>query len=165
LPGREFDHIDFIVCQWRHERPELETSALALLGRLFRAAHLADLALAKGMAAHGLQPGWFNLLAALRRAGPPYELRPTDLMEATMVSSGGITKRLDRLVEAGFVERRLDPDDRRSSLVRLTRQGRAVFDRALETHLASEERLLRTLDRSARRTLDELLHRLLVELE
>lgn len=162
---RETDHIDRIVEQWRSERPDLDTSPLALLGRLLRAAHLADLALAEGVAGFGLQPGWFDLLAALRRSGRPYELNPTSLTEATMLSSGGITKRLDRLVEAGFVERRPDPDDRRGTLVRLTPEGRAVVDRALEAHVANEERLLRTLGASDRLALDGLLRRLLAGLD
>jgi DNA-binding MarR family transcriptional regulator len=165
LPERDPDHLDRIVAQWRRERPDLDVSALALLGRLFRAAHLADLALAEGTARHGLRPGWFDLLAALRRAGPPFELRPGELMEATMLSSGGITKRLDRLSEAGLVERRPDPDDRRSALVRLTQKGRAVVDRVLEAHVANEERLLRPLSPADRRALDTLLRRLLVSLD
>jgi DNA-binding MarR family transcriptional regulator len=102
---------------------------------------------------------------ALRRAGPPYELNPTDLMEATMLSSGGMTKRLDRLVEAGLVERRPDPDDRRGTLVRLTRKGRAGIDRALEAHVANEELLLEPLSAADRRSLDHLLRRLLSGLE
>ena len=165
MPGREFDHIDRLVAQWRRERPDLDVSALELLGRLFRTAYLADLALAEGAADHGLKPGWFDLLAALRRAGAPFELRPTDLMEATMLSSGGITKRLDRLAEAGLVERRPHPDDRRSAAVRLTRTGRALVDRALESHIANEERLLEPLGPADRRTLDDLLRRLLAALD
>jgi DNA-binding MarR family transcriptional regulator len=162
---RQPDHIDRIVVQWQRERPDLDVSALALLGRLLRAAHLADLSLAEGAARHGLRPGWFDLLAALRRAGRPYELRPTDLMEATMLSSGGTTKRLDRLADAGLVERRPDPDDRRGALVRLTAKGRAVIDRALAAHVAHEERLLEPLSRADRRALDGLLRRLLAGLE
>jgi DNA-binding MarR family transcriptional regulator len=167
LPERKFepDHIDRIVAQWHRERPDVETAPLALLGRLFRATHLADDELAKGLARYGLQPGWFDLLAALRRAGPPYELNPTDLMEATMLSSGGMTKRLDRLVEAGLVERRPNPDDRRGTLVRLSRKGRATIDRALETHIANEKRLLAPLGAADRRSLDRLLRRLLEGLE
>lgn len=161
MPRREIDHIDLIVAQWSRERPELDVFPLALFGRLLRAAELADRALAVGLARHGLQPGWFDLLAALRRAGPPYELNPTDLMEATLLSSGGITKRLDRLVEAGLVERRPDPDDRRGTLAGLTRKGRTAVDRALEAHLANERRLLRTLGAAEQRALDRLLRRLL----
>lgn len=161
----ETDHIDQIVDQWRRERPELDVSPLALFGRLLRAAHLADRELARGLEGHGLQSGWFDVLAALRRAGRPYALNPTDLMAATMLSSGGITKRLDRLAEAGLIERRPDPADRRGTLVRLTRKGRSVIDRALEAHLANEERLLLALAPGDQRRLDRLLRRLLGGLE
>lgn len=165
MPERGPDHIDRIEAAWQRERPDLDVSALALLGRLFRAAHLADLALAEGISRHGLRPGWFDLLAALRRAGRPYELTPTDLMAATMLSSGGVTKRLDRLVEAGLVERRPDPDDRRGTRVRLTPKGRTVIDRAVETHVANEEDLLWPLSAADRKALDPLLRRLLAGLE
>ena len=101
--------MDRIVAQWRRERPDLNTAPLGLFGRLFRAAQLTDTALGEMLVEHGLQTGWFDLLAALRRAGAPYELNPTQLMRATMLSSGGMTKRLDRMVEAGLVERRPDP--------------------------------------------------------
>lgn len=159
------DHIDGILAQWHRERPELDTEAMGTLGRLFRAAHLADAALARPLAEHGLQPGWFDMLAALRRAGPPYELSPTELMRATMLSSGGMTKRLDRLAAAGLVQRRPDPADRRGVLVRLTHHGRSVIDTAVETHLAGEERLLRSLGPGGRRSLDRLLRSFLAGLE
>jgi DNA-binding MarR family transcriptional regulator len=159
------DHLDRILAQWRRERPDLDVTALGVLGRLFRAAHLADAALAEMLAAHELQPGWFDLLAALRRAGAPYELNPTALMETTMLSSGGITKRLDRLVEAGLVERRPDPGDRRGTLVRLTRKGKGVIDKAVAAHVQNEELLLRSLAPRERRALDALLRSLLSGLE
>jgi DNA-binding MarR family transcriptional regulator len=158
------DRIDEIVAQWRRERPDLDVTALGELGRLFRASELAEAALTEGLADH-LQPGWFDLLAALRRAGPPYELNPTDLMGATMLSSGGMTKRLDRLAEAGLVERRPDPNDRRGTLVRLTRRGKTAIDKAVETHVANEEVLLRSLSAADRRALDKVLRRLLDALE
>ena len=159
------DHIDRIVEQWRTERPDLDTTPMAVLGRLFRAEHLSDPVLSDALAAHGLQPGWFDLLAALRRAGSPYELNPTELTRATMLSSGGTTKRLDRLEEAGLVERRPDPSDRRGTLVRLTRRGKRVIDRAVESHLQNEARLLRSFTPAELRTLDCLLRKLLQELE
>jgi DNA-binding MarR family transcriptional regulator len=159
------DHIDRILAQWRRERPDLNVSAMGLLGRLLRAAQLADATLSEGLAEHDLQTGWFDLLAALRRAGPPYELNPTQLMDATMLSSGGITKRLDRLADAGLVERKPDPADRRGTLVRLTRRGKATIDKAVETHAANEERLLKPLTAADRRTLDDLLRTLLAALE
>jgi DNA-binding MarR family transcriptional regulator len=159
------DHIDAILAQWRHERPELDVAPIGTFGRLFRTAHLADEALADGIAPHGLQPGWFDLLAALRRSGSPYELNPTTLMQTTLLSSGGMTKRLDRLDEAGLVERRPDPADRRGTLVRLTRRGRTTIDRAVEIHIENEERLLRGLSRADRRRLDDLLRKLLAGIE
>jgi DNA-binding MarR family transcriptional regulator len=159
------DHVDEILAQWRRERPDLDVAPLGLYGRLFRVVHLSDDTLAKGLTQYGLQPGWFDLLAALRRAGTPYELNPTQLMRATLLSSSGMTKRLDRMEAAGMVERRPDPNDRRGTLVRLTRRGKSVIERAVETHVANEERLLGALSPADRRTLDRLLKKLLIELE
>jgi len=159
------DHMDAIAEAWRRERPDVDVEALVLLGRLFRTASLADTVLARALAERDLQRGWFNLLAALRRSGPPYELRPGELMRTTMLSSAGMTKRLDRLVEAGLVERRPDPDDRRGTLVRLTAAGRTTVDDVLPVHVANEERVLGPLSGAERRTLDTLLRKLLAGLE
>jgi DNA-binding MarR family transcriptional regulator len=159
------DRIDRIGEQWRAERPDLDVGALELVGRLLRVAELADAKLSLGLAGHGLQPGWFDLLAALRRSGSPFELSPTELMGATMLTSGGITKRLDRLVEARLVERRPDPTDRRSTKVRLTPRGRRVIDRALAAHVANEEQLLSALPAADRPVLDSGLRKLLESLE
>jgi DNA-binding MarR family transcriptional regulator len=157
--------VDEIVAQWRRERPDLDVAPLGLYGRLFRVVSLSDDALATGLAPHGLRPGWFDLLAALRRAGAPYELNPTQLMRATLLSSSGMTKRLDRMEAAGLIERRPDPNDRRGTLVGLTGRGTSVIDRAVETHVVNEERLLGALTAAERRVLDGLLRSLLVELE
>jgi DNA-binding MarR family transcriptional regulator len=159
------DHLDRILAQWRRERPELDVAPLGLVGRLFRSTHLADKVLAETLSQHGLQAGWFDLLAALRRAGAPYELNPTQLMQATMLSSGGMTKRLDRLVEAGLVERRPDPADRRGTLVGLTRRGKAIVNGAIDPHLENQKRLLGALTPAERRALDDLLRKLLASLE
>ena len=165
MPEQTGDHIDRLVAQWRRERPDVELAPLELFGRLFRATQLADAPLGETLAQHDLQAGWFDLLAALRRAGSPFELNPTQLSRATMLSSGGMTKRLDRMVDAGLVERRPDPADRRGTLVGLTAQGKATVDDALEAHLANMERLLRPLTQTERRTLDGLLRKLLADLE
>ena len=165
MPPVQGDHIDQILSQWSRERPDLDTKALGLVGRLVRSVQLADAALAEGLRGHNLQPGWFDLLAALRRTGDPYELNPTELMRTTMLSSGGMTKRLDRLAEAGLVERRPDPGDRRGTLVRLTRRGKKIIDNALETHLANEQNLLRTLTPNQQQSLNALLRTLLANLE
>jgi DNA-binding MarR family transcriptional regulator len=159
------DHVDELIEQWRRERPDLDVAPLAVVGRLFRATALADAALGPPLAALGLQPGWSDILAALRRSGPPFELSPTELMRATLLSSGGTTKRLDRMAEAGLVERRPDPNDRRGILVRLTRKGTTLIDRAMPLHLVNQERLLEGLGQSDRRTLEALLRKLLNGLE
>jgi len=159
------DHMDAIEEAWRRERPDVEVGPLVLLGRLFRLTALADAQLARALGERDLQRGWFNLLAALRRSGPPYELRPGELMRATMLSSAGMTKRLDRLVEAGLLQRRPDPGDRRGTLVRLTAAGRRAIDDALPVHVANEEVLLAPLSERERKTLDRLLRKLLRPLE
>lgn len=159
------DHVDRIVAQWAKERPDLDAAPIGTFGRLLRAAALADQALAEGVAGYGLRPGWFDLLAALRRSGRPYELNPTRLMEATLLSSGGITKRLDRLEEDGLVERRDDPSDRRGTRVRLTPKGKRLIDDAIAVHAANEDRLLAKLSAAERTTLDELLRGVLAGLD
>lgn len=117
------------------------------------------------MRERGLRPGWFDLLAALRREGAPYELTPTRLLDSTMLSSGGMTKRLDLMTEAGLVERRPDPADRRGTLVGLTRAGKAIVEEAVAAHAANEERLLGSLTEAERRSLDGLLRKFLGSLE
>jgi len=156
--------MDRIVSQWRRERPDLDFAPLGVLGRLFRAAQLTDAALAEGLEEEDLQSGWFDVLAALRRAGAPYELNPAELLRTMMLSSGGMTKRLDRLTEAGLIERRPDPSDRRGSLARLTPKGRTIIDRAIAKHVANEDRLLQPLKPTERRSLDKLLRALLAGL-
>jgi len=159
------DRLDEIEEAWRRERPDVDVTPLVLVGRLFRAVQLADVQLAAGLSAFDLQPGWFDLLAALRRAGKPYQLKPTELSRATMLSSAGMTKRLDRMAAAGLVERRPDPNDRRGTLVRLTARGRRTIDAALSAHVANESRLLAGLTRQDRRSLDAVLRKLLAGLE
>lgn len=159
------DHVQRVVEQWKRERPDLDVSAMAVLSRLWRFARRADAEVDRTFAGHGLQPGWFDVLATLRRAGKPYELTPTQLLETAMVTSAGMTKRLDRLAEAGLVERRPDPRDRRGVRVRLTRQGLQVVNRAVESHVGREEELLAPLTADEREQLDRLLRKLLAGVE
>jgi DNA-binding MarR family transcriptional regulator len=159
------DHVERLLEQWRRERPDLDVAPLGVVGRLFRVTQLADRVLGEGLAANGLQPGWFDVLAALRRAGSPHELSPGRLIRALMLSSAGMTKRLDRMAESDLVERRPDPEDRRGVLVRLTPRGRELVDEVLGPHVEREKRLLEALSPTEQRTLDALLRKLLVELE
>lgn len=159
------DRVDLVVEQWRRARPDLDTTPFEVLGRLMRAAQLIDRRVAAVLEQHGLEEGWFDLLSTLRRAGEPFELSPTQLMEATVLTSGGMTKRLDRLEAAGLVRRAPNPEDRRGVKVRLTAKGRRLADRAIEAHLENEAGLIAHLGSSDRHQLEELLRRLLVGLE
>lgn len=159
------DRLDAIEIAWRRERPDVDVKPLILIGRLLRTASLIDVQLADGLADFDLQPGWFDLLAALRRAGKPYQLNPTQLMQATMLSSAGMTKRLDRMTEADLVERHPDPSDRRGTLVRLTRRGLRTIDAALPVHVRNEARVLGALSAGERRALNELLRKLSADMD
>ena len=112
----------------------------------------------------GLQPGEFDVLATLRRAGEPYLLSPTQLYETVMISSGGMTNRLDRLERAGFVERRPDPNDRRGKLIALTDSGKRVIDETISRHVANEERILSALTPAEQNKLNTLLRKLITGL-
>ncbi|MBP0580088.1 MarR family transcriptional regulator [Labrys sp. LIt4] len=159
------DRADTAVEQWARERPDLPSLPMAVFGRLSDAServlrdHMNPL-----FAAAGLQPGEFDVLATLRRSGEPYMLSPTRLYEAAMISSGGMTNRLDRLERAGLVERRPDPNDRRGKLIALTEAGKAVIDETIARHVANEERLLSVLTRTEQETLNGLLRKLITAL-
>ena len=116
----ERDGVDVILEQWRRERPELDPSPIGVIGRISRLARELEQRLEAVYRAHGLEPGWHDVLATLRRTGPPYQLRPTDFAGTLMLTSSGTTKRLDRLEQAGLITRAPDPDDRRGTLITLT---------------------------------------------
>lgn len=155
------DAIDTIVAQWRRERPDLDLSKLATFGRLGQAAGLLRPAVDAVLARHGLRQGEFDVLAALRGAGTPYTMIPSTLAATLMMSRAGMTNRLDRLENAGLVERRLDPNDRRSFLIALTARGRTVVDATLADHAANLRHLLSGLNPAERRALDDSLRALL----
>jgi DNA-binding MarR family transcriptional regulator len=131
------------IDQWRKERPDLELRPMAVIGRLSEASQAISRGrLAPLFASFGLQSGEFDVLATLRRAGAPFALTPTALYEATMVTSGAMTARLDRLEKAGFIARAPHPEDRRGVLVRLTDKGRELIDEAVTAHVGNERRIL-----------------------
>ena len=155
------DDVDRIVSAWRRERPDLDVTPLEVLSRVSRLARRLDLARGAAFAEHGLE-GWeFDVLSALRRAGTPYELSPGQLVAETLVTSGTMTNRVDRLLARGLVERRPDPTDRRGVIVRLTASGMAVVDAALSDLLAHEHDLLAELGQDERGELAALLRTLL----
>ncbi|MFG3050240.1 MarR family winged helix-turn-helix transcriptional regulator [Kitasatospora sp. NPDC048239] len=139
------DEVDRLVAAWRRERPDLDVEPLEVLSRVSRLARHLDRARRTAFAEHGLEPWEFDVLTALRRAGSPYQLSPGQLLTQTLVTSGTMTNRIDRLTGKGLVKRLPDPDDRRGVLVRLTDDGRDRADQALAGLLAHERELLAQL--------------------
>jgi DNA-binding MarR family transcriptional regulator len=161
----EQDHVDRVRAQWRAVSPELDTSPVAIVARIGRIAAYFDQSTDALMGERGLARSSWDVLASLRRAGPPHELSPTELYRGLMRTSGAMTNRLHRLERAGLIERRPDPGDGRGRLVRLTARGRNLVDEIAPLHLENEERLLATLTREDRRALEDLLRRLARSLE
>ncbi|BCM21853.1 multiple antibiotic resistance protein MarR [Mesorhizobium sp. J8] len=151
--------------QWRRERPDLDVSPMGVIGRLNEASALiARDRLAPVFARFGLQSGEFDVLATLRRSGSPYALTPTELYETTMVTSGAMTARLDRLEKGGLIQRMPHPTDRRGVIVQLTAKGRELTDEALAAHVANEHEILAGLSREDQETLAKLLEKLIESL-
>lgn len=159
------DHVDRILAQWRRERRDLDVTPMGLIGRVKRLALCLTRGMEETWAAHGLNAASFDVLATLRRAGPPFSLSPGDLLESTMVTSGTMTNRIDRLEQAGLVERIQNPADGRSFLISLTGKGFDVIDAAVTDHVRTQEKLLSGLSKSQRDKLDALLRRFLADFE
>src|SRR5690242_12072414 len=155
------DEVDELVLAWRRERDDLDLAPVEVFSRISRLSRLLDLARRDAFTAQAIEPWEFDVLAALRRAGRPYQLSPGQLLRETMVTSGTMTNRIDRLTDRGFVERSPDPTDRRGVLVGLTAAGKSAVDGAFETLLASERDLLAELSAAERRQLADLLKRLM----
>jgi DNA-binding MarR family transcriptional regulator len=156
----ERDGVDRMIEQWARERPELDVSPIGVIGRISRLSRELEARLEAVYRAHGLEPGWHDVLVTLRRSGPPYRLRASDFVRTLMITSSGATKRLDRLERAGLIERSPDPLDRRGTLIRLTEAGRALIDGVTEPHLDNEHRLLGALSPEERTQLADLLRKL-----
>jgi DNA-binding MarR family transcriptional regulator len=158
--SREDDEVDRLVAAWHRERPDLDVEPMQVLSRITRLARHLDRARRQAFADHELEPWEFDVLAALRRSGVPYELSPGRLLRETMVTSGTMTNRVDRLETKGLVERLPDPGDRRGVRVRLTDRGRHAVDDALGELLERERTLLASLNTTDRDRLGALLRRL-----
>jgi DNA-binding MarR family transcriptional regulator len=157
--------VDAVRAAWNHVWPELDTSPIAVVARVGRLAAFFDQGINRAMAAHGLSRSSWDILATLRRGGPPFEASPTEMYRGLMRSSGWIAKRLSRLEYAGLISRHPDPDDARAIRVRLTEDGVRLVDEVAPLHLANEQRMLRALDREDRERLAGLLRTLLAEME
>ncbi len=163
-PGPARDAVDVLLAQWARERPDLDCSPMGVIGRITQAQREVHLAQRRTFARHGLDAPSFDVLAALRRAGPPHQLTPTALMRTALVTSGAITQRLDRLEERGLITRGRSDADGRAVVVALTEAGRTALDAALPDHLETERALLTGLSPREQEQLADLLRRFLVAL-
>lgn len=159
------DDIDELIARWVRERPELSLASTEVVGRILRLNHFVMRREEQVLAPYRMHSGEFNVLAALRREGPHYELAPNELQARLLVSSGALTNRIDRLEAAKLVKRVPDPVDRRSVQIRLTPAGRRGIDAAIEKILVAERELLAPLASSERKQLAALLRRLLLPQE
>jgi DNA-binding MarR family transcriptional regulator len=159
------DAVDDILQQWTIERPDVDTSSMGLIGRISRLERVLRPALDAVFVEFGLESWEFDVLATLRRSGAPYELGVGELLNSMMVTSGTMTNRIDRLAGRALVERRAAPADGRLVIVKLTRSGRALIDRALPAHAANLTQLASGLSGPQRNQLEVLLRRLLSTLE
>lgn len=159
------DQVDRILAQWRAERPELDVAPMGTMGRLNRlTAHLSQ-EVERVIAEYGLSAASFDVLATLRRSGPPYALSPSALIDWTMVTSGTMTNRIDRLETAGLVTRARNPKDGRGFVVALTEAGFRLIDAAVTAHAANQHRLTAALGPQERADLDRLLAKWLAAFE
>lgn len=160
----QHDYVDQLIAQWGRQRPSINVAPMGVIGRISRLSRLLERQIEDLFAAHGLQGGRFDVLAALVRAGEPHRLTPTQLYNSLLVSSGAITNRIDRLVDEGLVTRRSNASDRRSMPVQLTEAGSDLLDQALIAHVKNEEELLAALEPRERELLAGLLRKWLVAL-
>jgi DNA-binding MarR family transcriptional regulator len=161
----DFDPVDQILAQWQRERPDLDVSPMAIIGRVGRLAKHFERAIQETFSEFGLHAGEFDVLAALRRSGQPYQLSPTELFNTLMVSSGTMTHRIDRLEKTELVRRIPDPSDRRGALIVLTDKGFELIERAVDAHIVNEHRILSVLSTSERESLTLVLRKLLLSFE
>ncbi|HXH33807.1 MAG TPA: MarR family transcriptional regulator [Plantibacter sp.] len=152
--------VDDILAQWHDERPDLDVSPMAVIGRLSRAAGAVDARLAAMFATHGLDAASFDVLATLLRSGAPHELSPKDLAHWSMVTTSAIAQRLNKLADRGLVTRRPSEQDGRGTVVALTAAGRDLVERTLPHHLATEEQILAGFSAAERAQLASFLERL-----
>lgn len=159
------DHVDRLRGQWQRELPDLDTEPMAILGRAYRLANLVRPSIEATFASFGLDRGEFDVISTLRRSGPPYRLTPTELYTSLMISSGGLTHRLDRLKKSGLILRERSQSDGRSMAVGLTEEGIRLAEAAFRVDMASEASYLTDLSVEERTDLAALLRKLLVSVE
>jgi len=155
------DKVDEVIQQWNRERPDLDVGPMELIGRFKRIAQHLTREMDKTIAASGLNLASFDVLATLRRAGPPYQLSPNDLLATMMITSGTMTNRIDKLVCSGLVERIHNPDDGRSVFISLTNKGFTTIDAAVSKHVETQAKLVSGISLRDKTKLNEILRKFL----
>ena len=157
------DRVDKIIQQWHKERPDLDVEPMEIIGRFKQVSQYLYREMDKTFAAYGLNAASFDVLATLRRSGPPYGLTPSELMNSTMVTSGTMTNRINQLVIAGLVIRTENPLDARGYIIKMTDEGRLLIDQVLKEHVKTQAKLLTALSEKDKLTLNSVLKKLLVD--
>jgi len=159
------DKVDKVIEQWNQARPDLDVSSTGLVGRFKRITQHLGQEMEKTFAEHGLNHASFDVLATLRRSGPPYALSPNDLLATMMVTSGTMTNRIDQLSKSGLVERVKNPDDARSVIISLTKKGFAIIDATVTDHVATQDRLTSVFTADEQESINLLLKKFLHSFE
>ncbi|HEJ9484816.1 MarR family transcriptional regulator [Proteus sp. GOKU] len=159
------DRIDKITKQWQRERPDLDISPMGLIGRLGNITLHLSREMEKVFSQFGLNTSSFDVLATLRRAGDPYTLSPGEMLSTLMVTSGTMTNRIDQLEKAGWVIRKVNPEDGRGFLVSLTPEGLELINQVIEAHVENQKRLVSGLSQQEQQALNQLLKVFLNTLE
>mgnify|MGYP000093997939 CR=1 FL=1 len=162
---QQTDAVDALIAQWNRERPDLDVTPMATIGRLKRCSALVQRRLDATFSQFGMSSWEFDVLATLRRSGEPYCLAPTTLFSMLMITSGTMTHRMQQLEKHGLVERISNPEDARSKLVKLTDKGFELIDQAVTAHVENEHRILAALNAEQHQDLNQSLTRLMAILE
>lgn len=163
MASRDHDVVDRIIGQWNRERPDVDVSPLAVIGRISRLSRLIDVVLAENYARHGIEAWMFDVMATLRRSGEPFELSAGQLVKQTMVTTGAMTNRIDRMEQRGLVQR-VAAADRRKVIVRLTNAGLHLTDEVVVSHMETEQEILSSLSERQRSELGKHLKTTLLHL-
>ncbi len=159
------DRVDKIIKQWHQERPDLDVGPMQIIGRIKQLSQYFSREMGKTFSAHGLNAASFDVLATLRRSGPPYSLSPGDLMDSTMVTSGTMTNRINQLVTAGLVERTKNCQDARGFVISMTNEGHKLIDQVLIEHVKTQSQLTAVLTEKDKKSLNSILRKLLSNVE
>lgn len=159
------DNVDLIIEQWKNEIPELNTKDMAIFGRLQRIVKSSERKLGENFSKFTLNSGEFDVLATLRRSGGEFKLKPTELYNLLMVTSGAMTNRIDTLEKKGLVNRVNDTEDRRTVYVKLTEKGLSLINEAVYEHVSVEEELLKKLTEEEKEILNSILRKISLNLE